>query len=319
LFTTMQIARRQPTQTEELLATIDLAALLREERAAHPRRMPLYCTSCDQMAVICMQMAPVDPSRAGRIAMRLFDSLGSVAVPAERDDPSGSGKADIAPDDFVSDVEVALLKATTFARMAERVVATDRGHARQWLEQAVKSLQGLRIAKSRDGWFLAPAAAMATLLPLAEQIDPALAHELFWRSLSLRISGTPGDGILQRGQEGNSANLAKLLGRYDMEVARRVLAPLVQNNRGEFLEWSPADNAQVVFDCDAVLARAREFVHAPFDESPSNRERLRLDVAARLASVQNYIERDWPGYFLFETELNRERLGFSFHHPWMDE
>jgi hypothetical protein len=319
LFTLMQIARTRPHLTEQLLAALDPAAQFREERVERPQRPPLYCTSCDELPQIGIQMAATDPDCAERITNRLFALLETVATPVAGDDPVEAGPAGAESRDLISDVEVRLLKSVTLARMAERAVATDRLHARRWLEEAVRGLAGLRHSKYRDGWFHASAAVLATLVPLAEQIDPALAHELFWRSLALRVPRSAGDGRLQRARESSLATLARMLARYDLDVARQLLAPLVENNRGEFLAWSPGNDVQIRVDCDALRARARTFIETPFDESRTSHERLRLELAGRLADVQNQIERDGPDYLSFELELIREQLGLSFHHPRMDE
>jgi hypothetical protein len=156
-------------------------------------------------------------------------------------------------------------------------------------------------------------------VPLAEQVDPALAHELFWRSLALRIPRSAGDGRPQRARESSLATLARMLARYDLDVARQLLAPLLENNRGEFLTWSPGNFVQVRVDGEVLLARARQFTQTPFDESRTTHERLRLEVAGRLADVQNQIERHGPDFLSFELELIREQLGLNFHHPRMDE
>ena len=129
-------------------------------------------------------MAAADPIRAERITHRLFVSLEAVATPGAGQVPPESGTSGIEARDLISDVEVQLLKSVTLARMAERAVATDRYRARRWLEEAIDGLVTLRGSTYREGWFHAPSAAMATLVPLAERIDPALAHELFLRSLA---------------------------------------------------------------------------------------------------------------------------------------
>ena len=318
LFAQMQIARRRPREAESLLAAIDPAALFRDERAQRPQRQPLYCTSCDVLTQICIQAAAADPICAERIAARLFDSLKTAVAPGVGPGQTGPG-AIAEPPELISDVEFQLLKGVTLARMAERVVATDRYQARRWLERAVEELAARRGSKFRDDWFHAPAAAMATLLPLAEQFDPELARELFWRALSLRVPRSAGEGRVHRAQDSNTAKLARMIGRYDLDVARQLLAPLLENNRAEFLAWSPVASARIHIDGEALLATARDLAATRFDESPSSRERLRPDVASRLSSVQNEIDRDLQNYLYFELELMRESLGFNFCHPRLDE
>lgn len=118
---------------------------------------------------------------------------------------------------------------------------------------------------------------------------------------------------MRRADDGNRSILARLLGRHDLGVARQILDPLVENNRGEFFIWSPADFAQTEIDGQALLERARKFAASPFEDAPASHERLRLEVARRLSFVQNQIERDWPGFVDFEVELLRESCGLNFH------
>jgi tetratricopeptide (TPR) repeat protein len=70
----------------------------------------------------------------------------------------------------------------------------------------------------------APAIA-AWLLPVAERVDPGLSGELFWRSLALRLP-RPRRNELDSQAEWTDAELAKLLARYDREIARVLLEPL---------------------------------------------------------------------------------------------
>lgn len=319
VFAKMQMGRREPRAAEALLASIDPAALFRDERAERPQRAPLYCTSCNVLTQICIQMAEGDANCAERAADRLFAALEGAAAPAASAPPSALRGDRAKTADLISDVEVQILKGVTLARMAERVVARDPSPARRWLEQAVRALAAPHGSKFRDGWFHVPAAAMASLVPLAEQIDPTLAHELFWRSLALRVGRSPGDGPQQRAQDSSTATLARMLGRYDLDVARQLLAPVLQNNRGDFLPWSPGEYVQIRIDGAALLATAQELARTPFDESASSRERQRLHVASRLCHVQDQMERDQPDYLSFELELIREQIGLNFYHPRMDD
>ncbi|HEX7447156.1 MAG TPA: carboxypeptidase-like regulatory domain-containing protein [Pirellulales bacterium] len=82
-----------------------------------------------------------------------------------------------------------------------------------------------------DGWLLprqsAPAIA-AWLLPVAERVDPNLCDELFWRSLALRLPRPGRDSLNDRADRAD-IELAKLLSRYDRDVARTLLEPLAAN------------------------------------------------------------------------------------------
>jgi hypothetical protein len=73
----------------------------------------------------------------------------------------------------------------------------------------------------------APAIA-AWLLPVAERVAPDLCGELFWRSLALRPPRPRRDGLNKQVQR-TDVELAKLLARYDRDVARALLEPLAAN------------------------------------------------------------------------------------------
>ncbi|HVC93805.1 MAG TPA: carboxypeptidase-like regulatory domain-containing protein [Pirellulales bacterium] len=73
----------------------------------------------------------------------------------------------------------------------------------------------------------APATA-AWLLPAAERVDPDLCSELFWRSLALRLP-RPSRNTLDDQAEFADIELAKLLARYDRDIALVLLEPLAAN------------------------------------------------------------------------------------------
>lgn len=85
----------------------------------------------------------------------------------------------------------------------------------------------------------APAIA-AWILPVAERVDPDLCGELFWRSLALR-SPRPRRNELNNQVEWTDAELAKLLARYDRDVARALLEPLASN------AFAPGAGASLIF------------------------------------------------------------------------
>jgi hypothetical protein len=68
-------------------------------------------------------------------------------------------------------------------------------------------------------------AVAAWFLPLAEKVAPELCRELFWRALALRLP-RPSRDDLGGEIEATDVELAKLLGRYDREIARALLEPL---------------------------------------------------------------------------------------------
>jgi hypothetical protein len=141
------------------------------------------------------------------------------------------------------------------------------------------------------------------LLPLVEQIDPALVPELFWRAVAMR----PPRGNPHIVREDSPGNLL-LLARYDREVAAALFEPVrdklehtddrtLADSTIEFLAWS-------IFDPRAAVARLEQVPFTPeFD---------RLDDARALVSQMlglSYEERwrriwlDYAGITVFDREI----------------
>ena len=116
-------------------------------------------------------------------------------------------------------------KGTIILALAE----TQPAEARRLLAALVR--EELPQLPTEESWLLpresAPAIA-AWLLPVAERVDPDLCGELFWRSLALRLP-RPRRNNLSDQAERADIELAKLLARYDRDIARALLEPLAGN------------------------------------------------------------------------------------------
>lgn len=121
----------------------------------------------------------------------------------------------------------AILRIRAKGTMVLALAETQPAEARRLLAALVREeLPQLTI---EENWLLpqqsAPAIA-AWLLPVAERVDPDLCGELFWRSLALRLP-RPSRNTLNDQAEWADIELAKLLARYDRDVARALLESLV--------------------------------------------------------------------------------------------
>lgn len=135
----------------------------------------------------------------------------------------------------VADAQRAARLARTFVDPCERsfalgtvahgLAAKDRAAAAQLLEEAYDVLDDARplgpAQFPRD-----PALTAAALLPVVEKFDPALVEGYFWRALSLR-EPWPAAGESARIYDMLLTDLATMIARYDREIARDLLAPLV--------------------------------------------------------------------------------------------
>jgi hypothetical protein len=158
---------------------------------------------------ICQNMAPADMARARRIAM---------------------GQEDVA-------FRIASLVFTAYGLPpSERNAA--RGLTRQALAEADQ-------ARSK---FHPELRMLAALMPIVEQIDPALVPEFYWRTVAdLGVANDPRD---EYGRE-DALRLAALLARYDTQVASIVFEPAVR--AGAVRGTAPADLNVAELDLLAVI------------------------------------------------------------------
>jgi hypothetical protein len=143
-------------------------------------------------ARLCYRMAPLDRDRARRIA------------------------------DQSSNI---LWRAEAYGAMALALVKTDPVAATGFLRQAFDLLAEQSEKGREDFNNLAGSSSLAaTLLPVAEAIDPALVPEFFWRAISFRIprSEDPREAAYPRGWMADAA-LAYALARYDRQLAGMIL------------------------------------------------------------------------------------------------
>ena len=160
--------------------------------------------------------------------------------------------------------------------MALALSDRDKPTATAWLREAFDLLG--RIAASgppTPGASHDPAAVAASLLPVAERIDPKLVPELFWRAVSFHAP-RPGNEVR------SDALLALLLARYDRTVARSFFKPAAERALA-----SPEADLATLFAASAILdpALALRLVDALPDapdltfHHPKNEARLNLAAA----------------------------------------
>ncbi len=107
-------------------------------------------------------------------------------------------------------------RPTLFLVLALSLKSRDERAADEAFQAAMRGID--RLTKDEDE-YLALRGTRGVLLPLVEQIDPALVPELFWRALATR----PPIGNPRVLREHLSGMLVMLLAGYDREVAQRAL------------------------------------------------------------------------------------------------
>jgi len=124
--------------------------------------------------------------------------------------------------------------------------------------------------------------ARQVLLPIVEQVDPALVPEYFWRVVATRPS--PGDPRLV--SEASASALIALLGWYDRDVAEALFEPIrdemehtdepaLARASTAFLSWS-------VFDPRAAAARVEKLPVDPRLDLNADSVRVRVCESLRL-------------------------------------
>lgn len=189
----------------------------------------------DQYAVmICQRMVSVDRARAEKIAEAVVDPH---------------------------------YKARTYSLMAQSLARSQPREALALLDRAFEFLEK-HVASGKDSFDnFSDAASLAVLmLPSAEEIDPSLVPEFFWRALSQRSpprAGVEDDWNLSRQTDALGA-LALVLARYDRKLAlafveeARKRTPNMQYNRLPHLRAAAlADPRQAVVLIEALPVDAR--------------------------------------------------------------
>lgn len=125
-----------------------------------------------------------------------------------------------------ADADETVLRFRETGAIILALAETQPAEARRLLAALVR--QELPQLPSEEGRLLplesAPAIA-AWLLPVAELVAPDLCGELFWRSLALRLPRPRRNGLNDQVEQ-TDIELAKLVSRYDRDIARALLEPL---------------------------------------------------------------------------------------------
>ncbi len=148
---------------------------------------------------------------------------------------------------------------------------------------------------------------IAALLPLVEQIDPALVPELFWRAVAAR----PPIGDPRALGDNSSGELVELLAWYHREVATALFEPIRtqfdQSDDREVIEWKSRFLTWSLIDPRGAVARIEQI--QPTTELETNALlRLKGAVGSRLARLyEDRWQNAWHGYGYGELSDPLER------------
>lgn len=185
------------------------------------------------LAPNCWRMAAVDPVRAGRLVDRMTSPY---------------------------------LKAHALGLMARSRAASDPSQARLWLDQAFEVLDGVIAAGEPrlSGWHNAAMVAGA-LVAAAEQIDPQLVPEYFWRAVACRRSHS---AVEEDRVQFATASLTLFLASYDRGIARRLVEPIVNVQLGgsetltRAMAWTAACRIDPRWACELLAELPPDSAHA---------------------------------------------------------
>ncbi|MGA2060028.1 MAG: carboxypeptidase regulatory-like domain-containing protein [Thermoguttaceae bacterium] len=191
-----RIAAGNPAEAERIVADAFDAQIAKSEKEykdnnnrewPEDKKFSVLCYYETLIAPICYRMAAADPERAERIALKL-------QYPCQR--------------------------AFCLGVIAEALAKTDKVKAKKLILQSYAILAEASANPRRYwwGWNSMPIIA-AELLPIVEEIDPALVPQCMWQSVSFRLYRPVDDFIIDMTPENNDANLAILLARYNRALA----------------------------------------------------------------------------------------------------
>jgi hypothetical protein len=256
------LARRDPDAVERALKRLDFQ-----------RKPELKPFVRHRLPEICYRLGLKGADRAERIIWQLLEKI---QPPAQSDDEP-------------PDAGAAIYQAQLLGLLAEGARRSDKLKAKQFLEQAMATLQPLSAGHfhARLGWYFAPATVLSTLIPVAEEIDPALAREMFWRSLAMRVPPFKCESAEQQSHDFSLAFLALMLDRYDHDTADAIFGPIMEREtsravNGAFIyPWVYLVRARL--DPQTSVQFAQELLAAPPDRwEPPTAATLRQLTAAHL-------------------------------------
>jgi hypothetical protein len=210
-----EVARYHPEDVESLLASV-------------PSELSLMQLSAvgNNLPRVCYQVARRDPAAAERILLK-FARPPQAQSDAESIFGLGSSMFGNFSKELI-DFQIFKVKAISYGLIADAAAKRDPAAARHALLQAVEIIRPLRagFVHPANQFYHTPSGLMTLLIPVAERVDRALANEILWRALSLRIS-LSGESYDRLMLDVDTPDLVDVVQFYDEPVAREVLEPIL--------------------------------------------------------------------------------------------
>ena len=224
---------------------------------------------------IALRLAADNPAEAERVMRQVPQAAGTTLAPSGDRLEDGRNRSSASPE--AGRRGAAVLRPPADVSFPGARAEGTRPRRRR-TRRFKKPLQGIDRLMKEGAEYSAMRGDRGVLLPLVEQIDPALVPELFWRAIATRPPiGNPGSL-----RDFSVGGLVVLLGWYDREVAAALFEParaLMEQTDDrdlagfqlEFLGWS-------IFDPRAAVARLEQVAVAP-ELGNSARERVAESLA----------------------------------------
>jgi hypothetical protein len=222
-----EIARHRPKEVEPFLANVPSELSLIELHAV-----------ANNLPQLCYRVARHDPAAAERILIK-FARPPQAQSAAESVFGLAGGLFGNLSQELI-EFEVLKIKAACYGLIADAAAKHDPPAARRALVKGVELLRPLRtgFVHPATQFYHSPAVLMAMLIPVAERVDPALANEIFWRALSLRIAMS-GENYERQMLDTDTPELVDIVKFYDEPLAVDLLEPVLSRTRSRSYSGMP--------------------------------------------------------------------------------
>jgi len=210
-----EVARHRPKEVESFLANVPSEVSLMQLRAVG-----------NNLPQLCYRVARHDPAAAERILLK-FARLPQAQTAAESVFGLAGGMFGNLSQELI-EFQVLKVKAVCYGLIADAATRHDPPAARRALLKSVELLRPLRtgFVHPATQFYHSPAVLMAMAIPVAERVDPALANEIFWRALSLRIV-LSGESHERQMLDIDTPELVDIVKFYDAPLAADLLEPVL--------------------------------------------------------------------------------------------
>lgn len=272
-----EISRLHPKEAESFLDSVPAELTLLQLRDV-ARSLPRLCS----------RLARHAPAAAERVLLKY------ARPPQAKDEGesvfgvSGGLFGSMFPKEFI-DFQIVRVKAGSYGLMAAAAAKQQPAAAREFLLKAVDLLKPLRagFVHPMSQFYESPAVLMALLVPVAERFDPALAHEIFWRALSLRID-LAGESQDRQMLDVDTAQLADLVRFYDRSLAMHALDPVLSRTDLRSYSGMPtyvwAIRSLALMDAERAISFSSSLSASPAWSGGSSRNSARQFIAGLLTT-----------------------------------